>query len=66
MELQTICGRSIIHMMKLHNIHTMELHDWMSTEFHNKLGSLIIMVFVFSDTLYVITGKLKGQGRIDF
>ena len=30
MELQTICGDLIIHMMKLHNIHrpTMELHDW--------------------------------------
>ena len=65
MELQTICGRSIIHMMKLHNIHTMELYDWMSTEFHNKLGSSIIMIFVFSDTLCDY-GKVKGQGRIDF
>ena len=37
----------------------------MSTEFHNKLGSSIIMIFVFSGTLCDY-GKLKGQRRIDF
>ena len=46
-------------MMKLHNIHTI----WssmieMSTEFHNKLGSSIIMIFVFSGTLCDY-GKVK-------
>ena len=51
--------RSIIHMMKLHDIHII----WssmieMSTEFHNKYGSSIIMIFVFSDTLCDY-GKVK-------
>ena len=46
-------------MMKLHDIHII----WssmieMSTEFHNKLGSSIIMIFVFSDTLCDY-GKVK-------
>ena len=29
----------------------------MSTEFHNKLGSSIIMIFVFSDTLHAGESK---------
>ena len=34
----------------------------MSTEFHNKLDSWFLSTLAH----YVITGKLKGQGRIDF
>ena len=51
MELQTICGdpsstwwSSIIYILWSSMIE-------MSTEFHNKLGSSIIMIFVFSGTL---------------
>ena len=53
--------------MKLHNIHRLLLSSMieMSTEFHNKLGSSIIMIFVFSGTLCDY-GKVKGQRRIDF
>ena len=58
MELQTICGdpsstwwSSIIYILWSSMIE-------MSTEFHNKLGSSIIMIFVFSGTLCDY-GKVK-------